>query len=96
MVVNLILSEMFDEYLEHTHLKLDDNVIRRREISSNLKRKAQENLHEKPAKLLQTQLEPNDLNVLTTQNINAFRKYVYYVRSKSLPKLQKSTEEISR
>jgi hypothetical protein len=64
---------MFDEHLEHTHLHLEDNVIRRREISSNLKRKAQENLHEKPAKFLRTQLEPNDLNVLTTQDINAIR-----------------------
>ncbi|KAE9523573.1 hypothetical protein AGLY_016125 [Aphis glycines] len=74
-------------------LRTDDNVIRRREINSNLKRKAQENLHEKPAKLLQTQLEPNYLNVLTTQDINAIRQSVYYVRSKSLPKLPKSTEE---
>jgi len=31
--------------------------------------------------------------VLTTQDINAIRKSVYYVRSKSLPKLSKSTEE---
>lgn len=87
------IGEMFDEHLEHNHLHLDDNVIRRREISRNLKRKAQENLHEKPAKLLRTQLESNDLNVLTTQDVNAIRKSVYYVRSKSIPKLPKSTEE---
>jgi hypothetical protein len=31
--------------------------------------------------------------VLTTQNINAIRKSVHYVRSKSLPKLPKSAEE---
>jgi len=85
---------MFVEHLEHNHLNLDDNVLRKRKISSNLKRKAQENLHEKPAKLLRTQLEPNDLNVLTTQYINAIRKSIYYVRSKSLPKLPKSTEEV--
>ncbi|KAL4104550.1 hypothetical protein QTP88_019845 [Uroleucon formosanum] len=64
-----------------------------KEISRNLKRKAQENLHLKPVKLLRTQLEPNDLNVLTTQDINAIRKSVYYICSKSLPKLPKSTEE---
>lgn len=49
-------------------------------------------MHEKPAKLLRTQLEPNDLNVLTTQDINAIRKSVYYIHSKSLPKLPKSAE----
>jgi len=87
-------GEMYDEHLEHNHSHLDDDVIRRREISNSLKREAQENLHEKPAKLLRTQLEPNDLNyVLTTQDVNAIRKSVYYVRSKSLPKLPKSTEE---
>lgn len=33
------IGEMFDEHLEYNHLHLDDNVIRGREISSNLKRK---------------------------------------------------------
>jgi len=54
VVVNLILieivlpiGEMFDEDLEHTHLYLDDNVIRRREISNNLKRKAFVELRER-------------------------------------------------
>jgi len=84
---------MYDEHLEDNHSHLDDNVIRRREISYSSKRKAQKNLNEMPAKLLRTQLEPNDLNVLMTQDINAIRKSVYYVRSKSLPKLLKSTEE---
>jgi len=77
---SLILSEtvywrnVYDEHLKYNHLHLDDNIIRRREISNSLKRKTQENLHEKPAKLLRSQLEPNDLNVLTTQDINAIRK----------------------
>jgi hypothetical protein len=45
-------GEMYDEHLEHNHSYLDNNVIRRRKINNSLKRKAQENLHEKPAKLL--------------------------------------------
>jgi hypothetical protein len=80
---------LYYEHLEHNHSHLDDNVIRRRDISNSLKRKAQE----KPAKLLRSQLESKDLNLLTTQDINAIRKSVHYVRSKSLPKLLKSTEE---
>jgi hypothetical protein len=50
-------------------------------------------LHEKPAKLLWSQLEPNDLNVFTTQDINAIRKSIYYVCLKSLSKLPQSTED---
>jgi hypothetical protein len=58
-----------------------------------LKRKAQENFHEKPAKLLRSEVVPNDLRVLTTQDVNAIRKTVYYLRSKLLPKLPKSIGE---
>ncbi|KAL4141434.1 hypothetical protein QTP88_004072 [Uroleucon formosanum] len=70
------ISEMYDEHLENNHLQLDDSVIRRREISNSLMRKAQENLYEKPAKLHRSQLEPNDLNVLTTQDVNAILVFV--------------------
>lgn len=52
------IGEIYDEHLEHNHLPLDTNVLRRREISCSLKRRAQENLHERPAKLLRSQLEP--------------------------------------
>ncbi|KAF0701804.1 MULE domain-containing protein [Aphis craccivora] len=87
------IGERYDEHLDHNHEQLDVSVLRRREISNSLKRKAQENLHERPAKLLRSELVPNDLHVLTTQDVNAIRKTVYYARSKLLPKLPKSTEE---
>lgn len=50
-------------------------------------------MHEKPAKLLRSELVPNDLHVLTTQHVNAIHKTVYYARSKLLQKLSKSTKE---
>jgi hypothetical protein len=62
--------------LEYNHSHLNNNFIRRRKISNSLKRKAQENLHGKPAKLHRSQLEPKDLKVLTTQNINSIHKFV--------------------
>jgi len=68
---------------------VDVSVLRRREISNSLKLKARENLHERPAKLLRSELVPNELHFLTTQDVNALRKTVYYARSK----LPKSTEE---
>ena len=86
------IGERYDEQLDHNHDQLDVSVLRRREISNNLKRKAQENLHERPAKLLRSELVPNDLHVLTTQDVNAIRKTVYYARSKLLPKLSFNTD----
>lgn len=58
------IGERYDEHLDHNHEQLDVSVLRR-EISNSFKSKAQENLHERPAKLLRSELVPNDLHVLS-------------------------------
>jgi len=76
------IGERYDEHLDHNHEQLDVSVLRSREISNSLKRKAQENLHERPAKLLRSELVPNDSHVLTTQDVNAIvRQYIMYVQN---------------
>jgi len=44
----------------HTHDEYDDRTIHREVVRSNLKRKAEEDLHIKPNKLIRRELKNND------------------------------------
>lgn len=79
----------------HNH-ENDLNLLNRQVISASVKRKAIENLAEKPAKLIHSAINQNTatLDTLSTSDINNIRKTVYNARRKVLPPLPKTREEI--
>lgn len=79
----------------HNH-ESDLKILNRQIISASVKRKAIENVAEKPAKLIHRTINENTdtLDTLSTSDINNIRKTAYYARRKILPPLPKSRAEI--
>ena len=89
---DIIISRL-DQVHNHEN---DLNLLNRQVISVIVKRKAVENIAEKPAKLIHSAINQNTatLDTLSTSDINNIRKSVYNVRKKVLPPLSKIREEI--
>ena len=65
------------------------------EISSSCKRKAPEDLSEKPSKIICKELTNNGIpHTLKTRDIFNIKKSIYRARRKILPALPKSAEEV--
>lgn len=78
------------------HHEADPQTISRKVISSTAKRKATENLSERPSKIIHSALIDNvgDFKNLTVTDINSIKRNIYNERRKTLPPLPKSTEDV--
>ena len=86
-----ILVEVKDE---HNHLPLEASILNRNMLSNALKRKATEDLNEKPMKILHTELRAGDVETLTLNDVNCIRKNIYNARRSILPKLPTNLLEV--
>ncbi|XP_050503874.1 uncharacterized protein LOC126882824 [Diabrotica virgifera virgifera] len=85
-----VVTEIRDE---HNHSELNEDALNRQMLSNSLKRKAVEDVGERPIKILQKELRNGDISTLTTKDVALVRKNMYNARRSLLPKLSKSMEE---
>lgn len=78
----------------HNHLAENDRSLAVQRINNDLKRKATEDLCERPSKLICRSLQPSHLSVVTCTDITKFRKNLHRARSKLLPPLPKTLDEL--
>jgi predicted house-cleaning noncanonical NTP pyrophosphatase (MazG superfamily) len=78
----------------HNHPPHEEKILNRNELSNSLKRKATEDLNERPTKLIHQELRKGDIETLTNCDIKRIRKNIYQARRGVLPKLPTTQEEI--
>jgi hypothetical protein len=81
--------------LDHCHLA---NLVslNRQMISASCKRKAVEDLAEKPAKIIRKTLKENLPSTITNTDVEYVRKNIYNARRKFFPPIPKSVGEVHR
>lgn len=78
----------------HDH-EMDDSVLNRKILANSCKRKAQEDITERPSKIICQALSSNLPETLTTTDVNYVRKIIYNHRQKVLPgRLPKNIHEV--
>lgn len=80
--------------LEHNHDADEENKIERQIISNNLKRKATENMCERPSKLLHSYLRENNTNAITTKDVIYIKHNIFQARASLRPNLPRSRQEV--
>ena len=81
----------------HTHDEYDDRTIHREVVRSNLKRRAEEDLHIKPNKLIRRELQNTDNSEhLQYSDMKLIRRSIYEKRKKSFPNIPKSLEDAKK
>lgn len=80
--------------LQHNHTK-NSKLINRQIVSNIAKRKATEDIMEKPSKIIHSVLKENagTVNTLTTRDVNYIRNNIYHERRKIQPPLPKNVNE---
>jgi hypothetical protein len=94
VTVNESITRVINTSNEHNHEAHTDQVISREIIRSSLKRKANDDWHILPSKLIRRDLqnmEDISLNVTHT-DMKLFRRSIYDIRRKHFPNLPTSTE----
>jgi len=75
----------------HTHDEYDNRRIHREVVKINLKRKAEEDLHIKPNKLIRRELQKTDNSEhLQYNDMKSIRRSIYEKRKKTFPNIPKS------
>jgi len=87
--VNESITKTINTSNKHKHEAHTDQVISREIIRSSLKRKANDDLHILPSKLIRRDLQNmEDISLnLTHTDMKLFRRSIYDVRRKHFPKL---------
>lgn len=81
----------------HTHDEYDNRTIHREVVRSNLKRRAEEDLHIKPNKLIRRELQNTDNSEhLQYSDMKLIRRSMYEKRKKSFPNIPKSLEDAKK
>lgn len=81
--------------VDHNHENISDRVLQRQHISAAAKRKATNDLCERPSKILCSILPNNDKN-LQISDLKCVKENMYNARRKSMPTLPRSVEEVHR
>lgn len=78
---------------EHSHDP--DKTIARQAVSNGIKRKAEEDLFEKPSKLIHRELHINPhANQLGTEDVRRIRDNIYNARRRNMPRLPQNAEDV--
>ncbi|KAE9536151.1 hypothetical protein AGLY_007374 [Aphis glycines] len=92
LYVDEVKTTILKEETEHNHLP--PKKIQRQIISNQVKRKAMDDLIEKPLKLINKQIfTEKSTNDLKIEDISNIRQNLYRARRKSIPKLPKNLRE---
>lgn len=78
----------------HNHQNEDESTIMKKDLQNNLKRKAVEDICERPSKLIHHELRTASTQDFTTSHVIQFRKAIYKARRKILPKLPSNLQEL--
>lgn len=79
----------------HSHEPELENVLQRQILTTTAKRKAENDLCEKPSKIMRKALtEESRINDITVKDLECVRKNIYYARRKTLPAVPKSIMEV--
>jgi len=82
------------ENLDHGHDKTEETNLNRQKLNNKLKRKAVDDICEKPAKLIHKELSNHDINTITSNDIDLIRKNIHRARSSILSKLPTTIEDV--
>jgi hypothetical protein len=83
-----------EAFLEHNHESDSDQTLNRQKLSNSLKRKATEDICEKPSKLLHRELHSKHVDTLTVTNVNLIRKNIHNARKHILPQIPTSISDV--
>lgn len=96
---NLINEIQFDiSKIIHTCTKDSEQKINRQIVSNNLKRKALEQLSERPSKLLYEEIKRNNVSTstLTITDVNYIKNNIHHARTSIYPKLPQNLNEVHK
>ncbi|KAL4127383.1 hypothetical protein QTP88_011555 [Uroleucon formosanum] len=79
-------NEILERPTEPNHENDSVEILNRQKLSSNLKRKAIDDLYDKPSKLIHRELS-NDVSTLTSYDLTLIRKNMHHARASVIPKL---------
>jgi len=79
----------------HNH-ELEQNVLNRQKINNSVKRKAEQDVNQRPSKLIHAEINTQKevLNNLTTRDMRYISKNINHARLKIFPTLPKSIEDL--
>ena len=77
----------------HNHDKDSDASLNRQILNNSVKRKATEDLYERPRNMIHKELQSQDLNTVTCKDIQNIRRNIHKARSSQLPPLPTNIEE---
>jgi hypothetical protein len=85
---------IIERNLNHNHAADSDSTILRQKCSNSLKRKATENSHEPPMKIIRRELNAVESEILTLPDIHKIRHNMTYARSSRRPPLPRTLSEL--
>jgi hypothetical protein len=83
-----------ESVLNHNHEPDTNKDLVRQQVSNKLKRKATEDICEKPSKLIHSELRREGISDLSLQDLEKIRKNMYEARTAILPPLPTTLEEL--
>lgn len=78
-------NTILESHLNHNHEKDEHNIMVRQVIRNSVKRKAQDDVCERPLKLIYNELKTTNTDTLNKTDMNCFRKSIYLARRSQLP-----------
>jgi hypothetical protein len=88
--------EIFGGNVTHSHDKDSEASLSRQILNNSIKRKAMEDLWERPRKLIHKELQSQDFNTLTCKDRQNIWRNIHKVRSSQLPPLQKILKKLMK
>ena len=85
---------VLDGRTDHIHEIEDDRKVQRSKLRQACKRKAVDDITERPQKLIIAECGKTENDTLVPEDISTIRQVVYQVRRRTQPKLPKSREEM--
>ncbi|KAE9522680.1 hypothetical protein AGLY_016902 [Aphis glycines] len=93
--IHLNNNEIIKKVLNHgNHEKDSDETLNRQTVSNQVKRKAIDDINEKPSKIIHSHLT-QDVETLTTYDLTLIRKNIHHARSSIMPKLPMDLNELN-
>lgn len=87
-------NEILEKNLNHNHEKDSAKIQNRQILSNKLKRKAVEDISIRPSKILNRELQKNDVDTLTVQDMTRIRKNISHARRQEFPPLPRQLIDV--
>jgi len=83
-----------EQHLDHSHPADSVQCMVRQRVSNSVKRKAVDEPHERPQKLMRKELDQEALQVLTTTDVSYIRRNIHSARQKLYPALPNNLDKL--